>query len=328
MERNLEILPFFTASAGIDSQSLLNKVMEISYRIAIKYLHAHRLNISKLINKEDLTLQELAMDCLVELFLKETDQEETSIQKTFSNWKPAIETEEDCLYFLNRIVASRVEQHIFRLLKEEDPFFSKLLDSVNYIVQTNNFCKIHFLGKIFITENDSENFEKNFITSDEIEKFPAAIFQNKKTLLKDLFSYIKDETDFNPAIPLNDLINRLKHINFSEYLVNEFVSNENKKLEVNEIVEEGVKSALKKLNYSYVEKGKLDADEREAFESALKEMANDLSDGGINPGLYHYLLPYLPGLSEIDYKTKYHNILEYLLKVMKNNIAEKLATEK
>ncbi len=327
MKDNLEILPFFTSPASLDSQSQLNKVIESSYRIAIKYLQAHRHNISKLINKEDFTLQELAMDCLVGLFLKETDKEETSIQKAFNNWKPAIETEEGCLYFLNRIIASRVEQHIFRLLKEEDPFFSKLLDSVNYIVQTTGFCKIRFLGKTFISEKDSENFEKNFITSDELEKIPATIFQNKKTLLTDLFSYIKDQTDFNPAIPQNDLINRLKHINFSEYLVNEFVSNEFKKLEVNEIVEEGFKSALKKLTYSYVEKGKLDAGEREAFESALKEMANDLGDGGINPGLYHYLLPFLPGLSEIDYKTKYRNILEYLLKVMKNNIAEKLAAK-
>ena len=74
-------------------------------------------------------------------------------------------------------------------------------------------------------------------------------------------------------------------------------------------------------------KEKLDYQEQKAFESALKEMASDLSDGGINPGLYHYLFPHLSGLSEIEYKTKYHNILEYLLKVMKNNIAEKL-TEK
>ena len=324
MERNLEILTFFATPTDIASQSLLNAVIEKSYRIAIKYLQAHRLHISKLINKEDLTLQELAMDCMVWLFVKEVDSEVISIQQTFNNWNPAIKTEDECLYFLNRVVASRVEQHIFKLFKEEDPFFSKLLDSVNYLVRTNGFNKIHFLGKTFLTESLEDKFEKNFIPIDEFEKIPTGLFQNKKTLLEDLFSYLKNETDFNPAIPLNDLINRLKHINFSEYLVNEFVINEYKKIETNEIVEEGFKSALQKLTHSYADKGKLDANERQAFESALKEMAIDLSDGGINPGLYKYLFPHIAGLTEQDYQIKYHNILEYLLKVMKSKIADSL----
>lgn len=324
MDRNLEILPFFSTPADMGSQSLLNGVIEKSYRIAIKYLQAHRLNISKLMNKEDLTLQELAMDCIAGLFVKETENRVISIQHTFNNWKPDVKTEEDCLFFLNKVVANRAEQHIYKLLKEEDPFFSKLLDSVNYLVRTNVFYKIHFLGKTFITETDLENFEKSFISTDEFEKLPAVLFQNKKTLLTEIFNYLKNETDYNPVIPLNDLINRLKHINFSEYLVNEFVINEYKKIEIRQIVEFGLNCAMEKLLNSYVEKGKLDAMERIAFESALKEIVIDLSDGGINPGLYKYLSPHITGLTEEDYQTKYHNILEYLLKVMKSRIADSL----
>jgi hypothetical protein len=299
-------------------------VIEKSYRITLKYLQFHRLKISKLILKEDLTLQELAIDCIAGLFVNENNSEIISLKQTFNNWEPVVTTEDDCIYFLNKVVASRVEQHISKLLKEDDPFFAKLLHSINYLVRTGGFYKIHFLGKTFITETDLENFEKCFISSDEFEKLPTLLFQNKKSLLEDLFSYLKNETEFNPAIPLNDLINRLKHINFSDFLVNEFVSNEYKKIEVNEIIVEGLDSAIEKLISSYVEKGKLDRDEKIAFELALKEMANDLSDGGINPGLYHYLSPHFAGLSETDYKLKYHNILEYLLKVMKNNIARKL----
>ncbi len=324
MKDNLEILSFFTSPASLVSQSQINSVIEKSYRIAIKYLQVHRLNISKLINNEDLTLQELAMDCIAGLFVKETDNEVIAIQKTFNNWKPVVKTEEDCLFFLNKVVANRVEQHIYKLLKEEDPFFSKLLDSVNYLIRINVFYKIHFLGKTFITETDLENFKKRFISTDEFEKLPAVLFQNKKTLLTDLFKYLKSETDYNPVIPLNDLINRLKHINFSDYLVNEFVINEYKKIEINEIVEVGLNCAMERLLASYVEKGKLDAVERTAFESALKEMVIDLSDGGINPGLYKYLSPHIAGLTEEDYQTKYHNILEYLLKVMKSKIADSL----
>jgi len=324
MKENPEILPFFASRVFADNQLQLNLVIEKSYRIALKYLQCHRLKISKILDNEDLTLQELAIDCIAGLFVKENNSDVISIKQTFNHWKPEITTEDDCIYFLNKVVASRVEQHIFKLLKEADPFFSKLLDSVNYLVRTNGFNKIHFLGKTYITETELEKLDRNFISTDEFEKIPTILFQNKKSLLEDLFSYLKNENDFNTAIPLNDLINRLKHINFSDFLVNEFVSNEYKKIEVNEMIDEGLNVAIEKLFSSYVEKGKLDREEGKAFESALREMANDLSDGGINPGLYKYLSPYIIELTEVDYQNKYHNILEYLLKVMKNNIALKL----
>jgi len=319
-----EILSFFTSSDYEITRSLLNNVIDKSFQIAIKYLHYNQARISKLLSKEKLTLKDVAIDCIAGLFVKENNSEVISIQQTFNNWKPEITTEDDCIYFLNKVVANRVEQHIFKLYKEEDPFFSKLLDSVNYLVRTNGLYKIHFLGKTFITETDLEIFEKSFISTDEFEKIPSILFQNKKSLLEDLFSYLKNETVFNTAIPLNELINRLKHINFSDFLVNEFVSNEYKKIEVNEMIDEGLRTAIEKLFSSYVEKGKLDREEGKAFESALREMANDLSDGGINPGLDKYLSPYIFELIEEDYQAKYHNILEYLLKVMKNNIALKL----
>lgn len=325
MERNLEILPFFQNSASSVSQSQINNAIEGAYRIAVKYLQLHRLSISKLINGEDLTLQELAMDSIVGLFINEKDNEVMPIIQSFNKWQPCISSEEDCLYFLNKVVASRVEQHIYKLFKEKDPFFSKLLDSVNYLIRTNGFYKFHFLGKTFLSETELEKFEKCFISTDEFEKIPSELFKERKSLLSNLITYLKNETEFNLAIPLNDLIIRLKHVNSSEYLLDEYTSSEFNKIEINEMLEKGFRSAIEKLMYSYVDKGKLDREELNAFRSALKEMAIDLSDGGINPGLYKYLSAYIPGLTEEDYKNKYHNILEYLLKVMKNNIAEELS---
>lgn len=324
MKENSEILFFFTSPTDSVSQSQLNNVIEKSYRIALKYLQFHRLKIAKLISNQDLTLQELAIDCIAGMFVKENNSELISLKQTFNNWEPVIKTEDDCIYFLNRVVASRVEQHIFKLIKEADPFFSKLLDSVNYLIKVGGYSKIYFLGKTFITETSEDKFEKCFIPTEEFEKLSTTLFQNKKTLLTDLFDHLKNQTNYNSAIPLNNLINRLKHINFSDYLISEYVNSEIKKIEVNEIVDDGFNFAIDKLLNSYVEKGKLDSKEKSAFELALKEMSNDLSDGGINPGLYRYLSPHLPGLSEIDYKSKYHNILEYLLKVMKNKIADQL----
>lgn len=274
--------------------------------------------------REDITIQELAIDSIAELFVKDENVGLNSLLQCFLVWQPQIKTEEDALFFLNKIVAGRVEQYIFKLLKEEDPVFSKLLDSVNYIIKQNGYYKIHFLGKAFIAETVLDSFTKEFITSEEFEKLPSNLFLQKKFLLKSLFNYMRLETNFNPAIPLNDLVYMLKHINFSDYLIIDSDSSLSNKLEIDELVNIGFSVASEKLSSTYVAKGKLDHEEKIALETALKEMAIDLCNGGISPGLYGYLSPHIPNLSEENYKEKYHNILEYLIKVMKSKIAETL----
>ncbi len=324
MERNIEILPFFTNPDSQQSQLLLNSIIEKSYHIAIKYLHYHQNRIINLLLREDITIQELAIDSIADLFVKDDDKNLNTLIHSFHSWQPEIKSNEDALFFLNKIVAGRVEQHIFKLLKEEDPFFSKLLDSINYLIKQNGYHKFHFLGKTFITEINSENFEKEFISTDEFEKFPSSLFHQKKFLLKSLFNYLRLETNFNPAIPLNDLVYRLKNINFSDYQVIDSDSSLSNKLEIDEFINIGFKAASDKLNSTYLNKDKINPEEKTALESALKEMVLDLCNGGISPRLYGYLSPHIQNLSEEDYKQKYHNILEYLLKVMKSKIAETL----
>ncbi|MCX8010291.1 MAG: hypothetical protein N3A61_04010, partial [Ignavibacteria bacterium] len=56
------------------------------------------------------------------------------------------------------------------------------------------------------------------------------------------------------------------------------------------------------------------------MKNALEDIAYDLKDGGINPGLYDYLHKYMDKLKIEEYKSNYHNILEYLVRLMKEKI--------
>lgn len=274
-----------------------------------------------MLEKEEISIKELAVDSIAELFIKDDNGDFNTLLTSFNNWQPAIKTEEEAIYFLNKIVSARVEQNIFKILKEEDPFFSKLLDSINYLIKQNRFYKIHFLGKTYITETQKEAFTKSFITLEEFDNLPLALFQQKKLLLANLFNYLRLETNFNIAIPLNDLIYKLKHINFSDYLFIESEEIITQNFELNEIMEGAFDFASDKLN-SYLTKGKLNEQEIFAIKKALKEMIVDLSNGGVSPGLYKYLSPYIKNLSKEEFSEKYHNILEYLLKVMKIKIID------
>lgn len=328
MDKDLPILLFFTDPDYQKSQQMLNAVIEKSYHIAFKYLRYHQRRIVNILLREDITLQELAIDSIAELFVETENEGLTVLQETFFKWDPAIKTEGEALFFLNKVVAGKVEQNIFKLLKEEDPFFSKLLDSVNYLIKQNGLQKIQFLGKTYLTENKLNGFSKEYIPSEEFDRLPSELFTQKKLLLMSILNHLKLETDFNPAIPLNDLIVRLKQINFADYLAIESENMLSKKIEIKELVDIGLKAVNEKLSLTYLDKNKLTKEEITAIESALREIALDLSNGGVSPGLYSYLSPYIKGLSEIEYREKYHNVLEYLLKVMKSTIAEELLGKK
>jgi hypothetical protein len=325
MKMNSEIIDLFK---DLESHSSINKVIEICQKIALSYLHYNYKKVYKFLKCEYLTLDELSIDAIVPLFLKDKSNENISIKSSFNNWIPSIKTDEDVLFFLNKVVASRVEQHLSSILLEEDPFFSKILDSVNYIVKLQGFKKIQSLGRSYIISNDYIVVDTLFIDPIEFEKIPVHLFTDKKKLLVNLLSYLENETNFVVAIPLNDLILRLKHINFADYIYRISPDIPNKKFEMDELVSMALDSTLAKLNNSYTLKGKLNVEESISISNALKDMCEDLMDGGINPGLFNYLSPYIKDLNNEMYKEKYHNIIEYLLKSTKSTIAENILEKK
>lgn len=325
MSKNYKIIGILKE---INSQSSLNGLIETCQKIAQTYLHFNYKKIFKFLQNEDLTLEEFALDAIAPLFIKEKDHQNIYIKTAFNNWQPPIKTEEDALYFLNKVVSHRVEQHIYSILREEDPFFSKILDSVNYLIKSQGFIKIQSYGKTYIVRDNYEICDTTLISQQEFENIPIKLFIAKKKILQNLIDYFESETQFIPAIPLNDLIYRLKHINFSEYAYQEPSEISNKQFEMDEIINLALNSALEKLNNSYTLKGKLSEEESKSLNNALKDLCEDLKNGGINPGLYSYLSPYMKDLSKENYKENYHNILEYLLKITKGVIANNLVGKK
>lgn len=323
-----EILPLFKELfTGTYSVSASNQLIEDCIRIAKHYLYAKRTNLCKFILNDDVQVIDLAIDAVAPLFCKNPDDEFLPILKEFQSWQPPIQTEEDALFFLNRIVASRVDQHISHLLKEHDPFFAKIFDSVNYLIRKGGYKKVSCFGRKYIVQPDCAEINGKTIDQESFENLPFALFQNTKTLLSDIFKYLENETESSPAIPLNALVVRLRSLKANDFLMSETADHASSNIDVDEIVKIGFNCALDKLKVSYYEKGKLTDCEHVTFKKALDDMAGDLKDGGINHGLYDYLEPHMHRLSKQEYQDKYHNILEYLLKVMKNTIREQLTED-
>lgn len=306
----------------------INYLVEKSYLTAVSYLGINHKKIFKLLQKGEYTINDIAVDAIAPLFVPDEQKNLTPLAISFLNWTPAIRTESSALFFLNKVISIRAEQHTYFLLREYDPFFSKILDALNYLIKCNGYKKISLAGKYFVVEHEMNEMNGQIISYDDFENLPAAFFLDKKTIFPNLFKYISEETDFLPAIPLNHLVCRIKHVNFSDYLVEGYSYPTVNKYELIQFTEFGFNAAAEKLEHSYLKKGKLTEFETSCIKNALHDMSKDLLDGGISPGMYEYVTPYLKNLKKEDFLLKYHNILEYLVKVMKNTIAEKLEKEK
>ena len=93
---------------------------------------------------------------------------------------------------------------------------------------------------------------------------------------------------------------------------------------VDDVIGAGYNLAYSILIDSYYKKGKISEIEVQAYTKTLQDLAEDLKNGGINPGLFKYFRKHMNSISEEIYLKKYHNKLEYLLKIMRTKIKDTL----
>lgn len=301
----------------------LNHLIEIVQNYAHTYLKYRYKNLHKTLAADDLTLDELAIDSIAQLFERDDDGNFTKLITAFNNWQPPIETEEKALFFLNRIVAKSVEKYVSEILRESDPFFSKVLDSVNYQVEKQNYKKKQILGTAFIIEGDYIKKIGCLPDSRFINELPSDLFQEMNSVVPKLFHHIKAKTDYEVAIPLNALVSRIKKIRAFNFNFSDKVEFENQ-MTIDSILNKALNFTVERLHESYSEKGKLSNQETCGIEKAIRSIAIDIKDGGINPGLHKYFLEQFPSLTFNDYEIKYQNIFEYLYKFLKKEIASQI----
>lgn len=301
----------------------INYLIEIAQKFASTYLKFRYKNLHKVFLAEDATLDELSIDAIAPLFERNGEGIFIKLKTAFDNWQPPIESEEQAQFFLNRIVAKSVEKFVSELLRYSDPFFSKILDQVNYQIDKGKYKKRQILGTTFIVEEYELRNIGGLPDTQFILSLPSDLFLDMKNLIPKVFEFLKINTEKEAAIPLNALINKIKQIkavdfNFTDKV--EFGS----ELKVDSILELALKASFNKLDESYFAKGKITKEEKCGIESALRSITIDMKDGGINPGLHKYFLEQFPEKNFNSYKNNYQNIFEYLYKVLRKEIVNQL----
>jgi hypothetical protein len=238
------------------------------------------------------------------LFAYNKEKQCIQLFTAFQSWEPPIQNENQALKFLINIVNSKVEQRISEYFRNSDPFFSKIMDWVKYAIKKNNCKNISYLGKIYIVRKDINSISGKVIGEDDFNRIPLSIISDKKNFINKLFDYIQENTDYFLAIPLNQLIFRLKESSSSLFILSETTTEHIENSDIKSIVDITLKSTFNKLS-EYVNKNKMSEFEEIVFKKTLCYIAADLQDGGLIKGLYKYFIQNYDGLSKDIFKEKY-----------------------
>ncbi len=317
-------------SSSVLPEKEFNELIKNSLKISTAILSKRYYNYYPNFLNGDFSTTDFAIDSISPLFIKDK-LGELPIKKSLLTWDKEITDEASAYYFLSKVIGNRIEQEISKKLKEADPFFAKILRSINYVIEKKNYSKTSYFGVVYILENVSAELNQKPSSAEFIEALPNNFFHgsNEKILVA-VFDYLKKETDLYPAVPLNALIRRIKRYhsdNFTNSLPPK-QTNFDSNLDIENIVSCSLNDVTARLNTFYVEKGKLNKDESEIFRNVLVEYANDLKDGGVSRGLYDYFNAHMIDLSKEDFYEKYHHNLDYLIRLLKKGIAERLEIEK
>ncbi len=321
---------FTKLSSGEIKTREINQLIEFAVKTSKGVLLSkYRHKISKGINTNN-ELNDIAIDAVVPLFVTNGNGDEISLLRSLRNWKNPVKTESDAQYFFFKIICSRVEQTVTLILKDRDPIFSKIFTTLNTCISNNNFKKLNFLTTVYIVDSKVESLCTPLIQEEEFMLLDSKLFNAKQfKLINGLLEYIEQENIYFPAIPFNLLVKRIKQLNYNYFSKSEVYTPKHfSQLPfIDQVVDQELEHLKKILEVKYYSLNKLSVSEYCAMVNAFEDIAVDMKNGGIKGGLFSYFEAHYKNISNTEFYSNYHGIMNYLYSNFKIKILKKIESD-
>jgi hypothetical protein len=309
--------------SGLYSQKELKQLIDITYNISVAFLkNSFKSKINYSLYSHD-SIKDLALDTILPLFIK-NNSGILGIKRALDNWTDPILDDNDADFFISKLIWKRADQTITNLLKERDPIFDKILKTLNLCISNNKIKKIRYFGTVYIVDEKITSLDGNLIKSEAFDKLPSILFSYKQiTLFEKLFDYLKRNTEYIPAIPLNLLIKKIKefHIGKNYYMLPSEENVDNTFI-YKDIIESGLNTIKERIETFYIPNSRLNKEDAEIIMASFSDMTNDILCSGFTGSLYDYLKFRNNSITTEQFYKNYHSIMNNLLKNFRNRISE------
>jgi len=301
----------------------LNSLIESCYNISLSILKSKFSTNGLQLFYDGLQIEDVAMDAIIPLFVNNSEGL-LGIERSMMVWDKNIDDEAEAEHFLVQIIWKRVEQTITKLLKERDPIFEKIHKTLTTCIYNEKLKKIHHIGTVYVLREETSCKSKNFMDDEFFQSIPSSFFKLKQIKLFDkIFEFIKSESNFDLAIPLNNLVKKIKFYYFQSYRANYSTQTKfDDNFIYNDIVDKGLKTIDDKIETYYVGRNKISGKDADYIMSSFNNISLDVKNGGIHGSLYSYLEKSKPSLTQNEFYSEYHNIMNYLFNQFKMEIVK------
>jgi hypothetical protein len=344
--------------SGQYHQSELAEFINLAQKISLSYLKYQEM-LGKRISgdrpESDLELEDLALDCIAELFSRDEQQQFYQLKRYYET-KFAEQPVDDAeaLILTRRLVVRKTKQELSRIFRERDPEGAKIVRNIKVAIRSaEKLHTFHDMGREFVFYSNGCNLkteetevELNRSLSSYLRKQLPPIpdellsrhFQDiyqpadpVSAVIRKLLQDLHDLEGYQNYISIDLLVKMVRHIKFDAFresmLVQDQVPTPSDHLESKEMesyIDIVMKTMWSRMDSQYLRTRKLAPSKAQIYHRALRDVLFDLLQKKDNSSYYRNLKYYLPDLTQKGYRQQERSIFEYLAKLAKKEFRKHL----
>ncbi|MBN1153482.1 hypothetical protein JXB12_01035 [candidate division KSB1 bacterium] len=349
--KNLSNLVRKICSRHYSSNDLI-EFIDLSQKIAISYLK-YQEALGKNIrpkNAEGLNdLEDVAIDCIAGLFMRNDCNEFVQLNKYFL---PILEKEHiddnDMLMMLRRLIVKKTKQELSRIFRERDPEGAKIIRNIRVAIRNSvQFSSFKQMGREFVClvrrhDHDDSLDPETKSGDSKLSALPEKILiqhfsehycptDSVSVIIKKMLETAADAPFYQSCLPIDTIANLIRDVTFTQFkdenskeIDNTSPFHDLQLKEVDAVNKYVIQLIYQKIQLQYLKKQKLDQERAEIYFKAINDFVQDLTHERECESNFRYLKRYIPNLSQKSYRDEERSIFEYLVKVTKKSLRKKL----
>lgn len=327
----------------------LTEFINSSQKIAVsylKYLELNGRNIRPRKSEGVNELEDIAIDCIAGLFIRNEDGEFIQLQRYFGNEFKKNNTPSDMQItsMLRRLIVKKTKQELSRIFKERDPEGAKIIRNIKVAINNSNkFVLFKEMGREFVYLNNRYfqlNNDNNIDSDKKLipEKILLYYFLEKyspsdsiSSMLNKMMQIVEDLPDYHNYLAIDLISTIIREVTFQH--VHDKLSNnisdtsplhDIQKKEISHVNQLVINFIHQKIYNQYLYKNKISSEKAQIYCMAIADFVNEITLDKDTDSNYKYLKRYIPDLTQKSYREQERSIFEYLVKVTKKSLIKNL----
>jgi len=344
--------------SGLYRQSELIEFINLAQKISLSYLKYQEM-LGKRISGDrpeaDLELEDLALDCIAELFSRDEENQFYQLKRYYEGkFAEGPVDDAEALILTRRLVVRKTQQELSRIFRERDPEGAKIVRNIKVAIRSGEkLHTFHDLGREFVfysngchLRSDDTVVELNRPLSAYLRKklppIPDELLSQRfqdiyrpadpvSAVIRKLLQTLHDLEDYQNFVSIDTLVKLVRHIKFDAFresmILQDHVPTPGDHLESKEMegyIDVVMKTMWSRMDSQYLRTRKLALDKAQIYHLALRDVLFDLLQKRDNSSYFRNLKYYLPDLTQKGYRKQERSIFEYLAKLAKKEFRKHL----